>query len=347
MTTIDSQLFNQLRFWSDSPGVLASFDPTDAMLDREDSLSERQAFALGVEMGTHRLDGRTGEGGQARWPCSAMEQGYSHGLKQAARRSDVYLRKLLNLKVNAYARGIPVSSALSVEFLRSITVTTCPVSGVSLTQGTHANTDWSLDRLNNRLGYMPGNVCFLSARVNTLKGEGCFETVADEAQTILLREGPRGFASTMPNGLRVLEGLRLAALMAAPAALGQGQLGHYTPFAMAPLAWSTLDAVVAGIHIACARTRLEGRAYANRKNHFKRLGNQTWRASNRLVETIRSALGLGAHPADIWFDADALEDLRTVTAAFLANPPDCAHVEPEALARSMREGLSPIRQYAR
>lgn len=347
MAHINSQAFNQLRFWSDNPTVIGRFDATDAMMDREDSLSERHAFLLGAELGMNRLDPCSGDGGGEFWPCSAMEQGYNHGMKQPARRSDVYLRKLLNLKVNAYARGIPVSSALSVEYLRSITVTTCPVSGVDLTQGTRAGTDWSLDRLNNNLGYVPGNLCFLATRVNTLKGEGSFQAIADETQVILQREGPRGFGMTMSNGLIVLEGLRLASLMAAPAALSHGQLGNFAPFAMAPLAWSMLDAKVAGIHVACARTRLEGRAYALRQNHFKRLGRQTWRASNRLVEVIRAGLDRGAHSADLWFDVDALEGLRKVTEAILANPPEFEHVDSWELAASMSAGLSPIRQYAR
>lgn len=347
MTTIPSAYFSSLRYWSDSPNFMAMFDAVDASMDREDSLSERYAFMLGVELGTLRLDPITNAGGDGHWPSPAMEQGYGHGLTQLPKRSDVYLRKLLNVKVNAYARRIPVSSGITVDYLRSISVTTCPVSGANLTQGTLTETDWSLDRLNNSLGYVPGNVCFLSARVNRLKGELSFSALADEVQSTLQHYGPEGFAHQMSNGLLVLEGLRLASLMAAPAGFGKGQLAAYTPFAMAPNAWSTLDAVVAGIHVACARTRLEGKAYDQRKAHFKWLGPHAWRNSNRLVDQIRSALSRGAHPADLWFEVESIELLGDLMEAFLAKAPDLENVDPDALAEVINRGMKPIDQYAR
>jgi hypothetical protein len=347
MTIIPNDYFNGQRYWSDSPNFMAIFDAVDASMDREDSLSERYAFLLGVELGTLRLDPVKRADGFSHWSCPAMEQGFGHGLTQPPKRSDVYLRKLLNLKVNAYARGIPVSSGITVDYLQSIAVTTCPVSGARLTQGTLTETDWSLDRLNNNLGYVPGNVCILSARVNTLKGELGFMALADEAQAKLQIYGPEGFAHEMSCGLLVMEGLRLASLMAAPAGFGEGRLASYAPFAMAPHAWSTLDAVVAGIHIACARTRLEGKAYAQRKAHFKRLGLLAWRDSNRLVEKIRSALIRGSHPADIWFEVESIELLGSLMKALLGNAPGLENVDPDTAVAAIKSGLKPIDQYAR
>lgn len=161
-------IFNELRFWTDRPSFIAELDRRDAELDREDSLSDRYAFHLGEDIGICRL------APPDEWPSDQMERGYVEGLNRPAKHADAYLRKLLTLRRNAFARGIPVSSALTTEFLRRITVTVCPVSGQPLTQGTMTDTDWSLDRLENSLGYVPGNVCFVSTRVNRLKGTDDF-----------------------------------------------------------------------------------------------------------------------------------------------------------------------------
>lgn len=339
--------FNPLRYWNDRPDFLAAFDATDAELDREDSLSERCAFQLGQDLGMLRLDPPSDSEGKPHWPSAEMERGYAHGLEQAPRRADVHLRKLLSLRVNAYARGIPVSSAITVDYLRCITVTVCPVSGVDLTQGTLTDADWSIDRLDNTLGYVPGNVCVVSRRVNALKGEVDFRTLADEAHSTLMRLGPDGFAAHLSSGLLVLEGFRLAALMAGPSAFAQGMLARYSPFAMAPGSWATLDAVVAGIHVECARSRIEGPAYARRKTLFKRLSRQAWRTSNRLVDVIRTELARGTHPADLWFDGQTLVLLAELMNAFMDNPPEFAGVDPQQLVAGIKHGVQPLTQYAR
>jgi hypothetical protein len=63
-----------------------------------------------------------------------------------------------------------MSSAITVDFIRSVDVPVCPVSGVVLTKSTQQPTDWSIERLENSLGYVPGNVCVVAKRVNALKG---------------------------------------------------------------------------------------------------------------------------------------------------------------------------------
>lgn len=155
-------LLNPLRFWNDAPDFMAAFDKQDASLDRDDSLSDRYAFQLGEDMGVLRMSPADD------WPSVEMERGFIHGQSRRARASNVYTRKLLTLKCNAFERQIPVSSVLTTDYLKQITVTVCPLSGVNLTQGALAETDWSIDRLDNTLGYVPGNVCIVSTRVNQL-----------------------------------------------------------------------------------------------------------------------------------------------------------------------------------
>lgn len=334
-------VFNQLRFWTDRPDFIADLDCRDAELDREDSLSDRYAFQLGENIGICRLTPPD------EWPSDQMERGYVHGSSRPPNHADSYLRKLLNLRRSAFARGIPVSSALTTVFLRQVTVTVCPVSGHALTQGTMTDTDWSLDRLENSLGYVPGNVCFVSTRVNRLKGTDDFSPIADEAKRILLQEGPAGFALDVGNGLTVIEALRLAALMCAPSAFARNSIGRYAPFAMAPSVWATPDAVLAGLHVECAQGHIPGSAYSRRAWLIKRLGADVWRASNRLVEHIRAALARGVHPADLWFDGFALAPLRHLTDEFLAQPPELPHLSDDQVLERVGFGMRSLTHYKR
>lgn len=338
---------NPLRFWTDRPGCMPNFDAEDASLDREDSLSERNAFLLGSDLGRYRCGPPSNGEGEPHWPHPEMKRGYERGMQMVAERGDAYLLKLIRLKVNAFSRSIPVSSAITVEFLRAITVPVCPVSGVKLTRSARTDTDWSIDRLDNSLGYVPGNVCLMSTRVNVLKRDVGFHELCDEVHSRLLQFGPDSLAAEMPNGLLGLEAIRLAALMAAPAGFSQGKLASYAPFAMAPCAWATLDAVVAGLHIECARSRAEGPSYVQRLTLFKRLGSAAWRLSNRLVTTARSELAMGTHPADIWFNGDTLMLLRNLMDALLADPPEHDQIDSASLAQAMKAGLAPIAEYRR
>ena len=343
----NSDHFNPGRYWTDRPEFMAHLDAVDAQLDREDSLSARNAFLLGFDLGRHRLDSAKDSEGRVRWPHAEMERGYAHGLGLQAQRAEAYLRKLLGLKVRAFSRGIPVSSALTVDYLRSITVAVCPVSGATLTQGTLTGTDWSIDRLDNSLGYLPGNVAMMSTRVNVLKGEVDFETISGQALSTVTRLGPDGFAAELPSGLKVLEAFRMAALMAGPSGFTRGLLSRYSPFAMAPGAWATLDSVVAGIHVECARGIGSGPADVRRTALFKRLGANGWRLSNCLVVAMRTSLALGTHPADIWFDGDALRLLSDLMESFMSNPPEFEHIDPEMLAQAMNMALEPVGHYVR
>lgn len=290
MKANEHEIFNPMRYWSAKSNLQVCIDLTDAELDREDSLSERYAFQLGREMGVLRLTPPSDQEGQPNWSHTDMANGYANGVNLPPSRSDAYLRKLLNLKVNAFARKIPVSSALSVDYLRSITVQVCPVSGVKLTQGTMTDSDWSIDRLDNGLGYVPGNLCIVSTRVNTLKGSLDLGALHAQVLANFNNLGLDGLVLNLPCGLRGLEGLRIASLMAGPQANARGRLNRYAPLAMATGVWTTVENFVAANHVACAKSRLENQAYHIRMKMFKRLGKEAWRISNRLVESVRTEL---------------------------------------------------------
>lgn len=254
----------------------------------------------------------------------------------------------IGLRLSAFARGLPVSAAITKDYLRQITVTICPVSGVELTQGTLSDTDWSVDRLENDLGYVPGNICFMSARANQLKGTAGFEELVDEAAKVLLEEGPSGYGKDLGNGLLVIEALRLAALAAAPAGYAKGMIGDFIPVAMAPMAWVAPRAKIAAVHVASARSRVEGAAQRIRFAWFRRLGKDMWRVSNRLVEEARSFLGNGLHPCDIWLHPDLSLRLVELTDALAKNPlPPPPGMSGEQLLQIIDSELAPVRDYRR
>lgn len=334
-----NNLFNPLRHWAEQPNLLPSFDEVDSVLDREDSLSERYAFQLGEDIGICRLSPLE------EWPHAEMQRGYQQGLRRDARRAGVHLRKLLYTRCNALARGIPVSSALTVDYLKQIAVVACPVSGVSLTRGTMTDSDWSVDRLDNSLGYVPGNVCIVSARVNRLKDTADFSEMTSAARDAILTG--QDLDADLGNGLRVIEAFRIAALMAAPSGYARGQIARYTPFASAPQTWTTPDSAVAMMHVACASTRIEGAAYARRANLFKKMGRESWQASNRLVSRIREGLARNTHPGDIWFIGDSASLLSQLTDEVMTNPPVIPGIDGDTLARGIQHNLQPLSQYLR
>jgi len=337
-------LHNPLRYWNDRPDYLAEMDQRDAEMDREDSLSDRYAFQLGQDLASHGLsiDPDT--------TCSEMVRGFEHGKRQPSRTADVYLRKLLTLRKNAYLRGIPVSSALTKEYLKSITVTVCPVSGVNLTQGTMTDTDWSVDRLNNQLGYVPGNLCIMSARVNRLKDADNVTSIGMQgAYKWLILGGGDGLYEDGGSGLLAIESMRLASLMQGPSHMRSGGFARFPSFAMAPSAWATFDGAIAGIHMECARSRVdEGFPYRRRRDLFKHLGKEHWSNSNRLVSLLRKMLANGKHPADVWFDDAPLDMLLELNEEFLSNPPPVdGAVDLEAVRQSIQAGIDPLAQFAR
>lgn len=334
-------LFHPLRYWTDFPDCLPLLNPNDSSLDREDSLSDRYAFQIGEDLGIHRL----GQG--AEWSSEPMERGYVHGLELQARHADVYLRKLLQIRRNAFNRSIPVSSAITVNYLRNITVTVCPVSGVELTQGTQTESDWSVDRLANDIGYVPGNICIIANRVNYLKGSDSFLPLVEEALEIFLKEGPSGCASNVGNGLMVIEVIRLAALMAAPSGFAEGRIGNFAPFAMSPSSWASIKGAIAGMHMGSARSSIEGKAHRMRAQIFKSMDKETWRVSNRLVSLLRHKLEQGVHSCDAFLDVRILDLLNEMHSALIANPPAVPGMSDDECLGSIRISLGAVDQYAR
>ncbi|MEF7613254.1 hypothetical protein V4F39_04960 [Aquincola sp. MAHUQ-54] len=141
------------------------------------------------------------------WP-EAVQEGFSaaafDGL--ARRTPDRFERKWLQLRLGACRRGRIVDDDVTVDLLRELDLTHCPVTREPLTHGERADTDWSVDRLNNDAAYAASNLAVMSTRANRAKGARRFE----EALALSTREVPT-------DGLTPVQWLRLAVLMLGPA----------------------------------------------------------------------------------------------------------------------------------
>lgn len=172
-----------------------------------DMLDSFDAVEVGRQLG-HDLYRMSRIPNQASWP-EAVREGFAEAAAIKTSRvaqDDRFVRKWLQLRLGAYVRGRSVAADVTVELLRRMDVSHCPVTRERLTHATRLDTDASVDRLNNDGAYAASNLAMMSARVNRAKGSRSF----DEVWELSKRSG-----ST--SALMPIEWLRLAVLMVGPA----------------------------------------------------------------------------------------------------------------------------------
>lgn len=89
---------------------------------------------------------------------------FKHGGNRSTKNPDVFARKWLQIRLGAYLRRKYFDPLITPQYLSSIFPPTglCPVTLVPMTTGEMAETDWSIERANNREGYVPGNIIVIS-----------------------------------------------------------------------------------------------------------------------------------------------------------------------------------------
>ncbi len=101
------------------------------------------------------------------------------------------IKKLLSdAKRRADGKGLEFSVALCDLILPD----TCPVFGWPLiyqADGHRENNSASIDRVDNNLGYVPGNVWIISWRANHIKSDSTSDELRTVADAIDLRHGPQ------------------------------------------------------------------------------------------------------------------------------------------------------------
>lgn len=107
------------------------------------------------------------------------EQAAMSARRYARRQKEVNIHKykVSRMKIAAKFRckksGIEFSDAITLDYLMQFAVNTCPLLEIELKWDNVSNSANSptLDRINNNLGYIPGNVWIISRRANTIKSD--------------------------------------------------------------------------------------------------------------------------------------------------------------------------------
>jgi hypothetical protein len=202
---------------SHSPGPVSM--PVDRLVARNGhALDTKVGFELGWDMAAYGLRPPV-------LPNDALLSGYEEACARRTNRPlvhDRFVRKWLQLRANAWLRHRVVDEAVTPEFLREIDARTCPVVGCVLTHGTGADTDWSIDRLNNDGCYAQGNLVVISVRANQAKGCKTYEAVRALA------------CMTEPaEGLTPAQWAKLLALMVVPCHIQHGHV-PLVPYPLQP-----------------------------------------------------------------------------------------------------------------
>ncbi|MFT7774024.1 hypothetical protein [Roseateles sp.] len=242
---------------------------------------------------------------QPGWP-SAVREGFEAAIRQGVRprRDDRFVRKWLQLRLGALWRGRAVASDVTVQLLRELDVTHCPVTREPLTHATRLGSDASVDRLNNDGAYAAANLAMLSARVNRAKGRRGF----DEVWALSRRSEPT--ASLAP-----VEWLRLAVLMLGPAHAQQPLEVPALPLC-APLPATSARTALQQVQrlltlnagVAASRNRLL-------RGLLPACGNASAEARLRLLSDAVHAglkqLGAEAQCWDVWLQPGVMEALAS------------------------------------
>jgi len=104
---------------------------------------------------------------------------FRHGNQRATRKATLFEKKWLQIRWNALLRDKYFDPAVDPDFIRLLMPRNgcCPVTNEPLTFAEQKDTDWSVERAANELGYIPGNLIVISSRANAAKGSFGFSRI--------------------------------------------------------------------------------------------------------------------------------------------------------------------------
>lgn len=118
------------------------------------------------------------------------------------------VRKWLQLRLSAWVRGRSFDDVqVTPRYLAAIAVAHCPITGEAMTHATGADSDASVDRVNNDAGYAAGNLAVMSVRANAAKSDSDWVDALRFARQVEL-----GKLGTL-DGLDAAQWARLGCLM--------------------------------------------------------------------------------------------------------------------------------------
>ena len=134
----------------------------------------------------------------------AIIAGYRAGSREKGKwKTNRYIRKWLQLRLNAYTRGKLFSDEITPDLLKSMDADYCPITGIKLTHATGKDSDWSIDRVSNDFDYIPTNLIVMSTLANKAKGDKSADRIIQIA----------GSLDGQMEGLGVAEWKRMAELV--------------------------------------------------------------------------------------------------------------------------------------
>lgn len=226
----------------------------------------------------------------------ALLEGYHTGKqrhRKPKRPPDRFIKKWLQIRNGALNRGRAVSSRLTIDVLKTLDVSRCPVSGVLLTYGTRGPSDWSVDRMNNNGAYALGNLAIMSTGVNKAKGVKSIHEVK------ILSDG-----QATVDGLTPKQWARVAALMFGPCMVEHPedqwpvrQVARLPELSLR-FSWQTFQDVL--VRYA---TSMVKRIRDHKPIFLERLPNNQLRGqARRLMTAISEQASSLENPYDVWFD---------------------------------------------
>lgn len=115
--------------------------------------------------------------------CSDGYHGFQHGERRHVLDASVFVRKWLQVRLNAYVRRKEFHEDVSPRYLEGLLPPDrrCPVTHEKMTFGEMELSDWSIERADNTRGYVPGNIIVISTRANKAKSDHDLEALYDFA----------------------------------------------------------------------------------------------------------------------------------------------------------------------
>ncbi|MET0209096.1 MAG: hypothetical protein ABW220_08635 [Burkholderiaceae bacterium] len=240
---------------------------------------------------------------QPAWPEAVKEGFFAAEATRGPRRSaDRFERKWLQLRLRAFGRHRVVAADLTVDLLRRLDVSHCPITRERLTHGTQAGTDWSIDRLNNDGAYAASNLAVMSVRANRAKRSLSFDEVLSRAEQ----------AETM-DGLPPAQWMRLAALMLGPSFTTRQHMAPILPLT-APLPAHSVRLALQQIQrlFTLEATRPAGKNALLREFRPACHSEDTARRPRRLADTVHDGLrqiDAVDEPWDVWLQPAVMQAL--------------------------------------
>lgn len=114
----------------------------------------------------------------------AIKEGYLTGRHKKLHKPhdvDMFERKWLRLRYSAWRRNRLFDENVTPDYLKSLYRETCPITRVTMTNGTGTDSDASVERVYNDSAYAVGNLMFMSAGANKAKANRPLEELVEIA----------------------------------------------------------------------------------------------------------------------------------------------------------------------